>query len=273
MLVHSDAESFTTSDGCLISYTLRPARRAGAPRLALVHPLALDRTVWNSVAEQLADRVSLLTYDCRGHGRSERKALPFTIDLFARDLAELLSHVGWPVATLAGCSMGGCVSLGFAGRHANRLNGLALIDTTAWYGEDAPRRWRERAATARDQGLAAMLDFQTRRWFSDAFREQHPLAVQDVSKVFLANDVECYRATCTMLGDLDLRPVQKSTRVPVCVVVGEEDYATPLAMSRQMHEAIAGSTLTVLSGVRHLAPVEAPTEITAQLLSLLERVG
>jgi 3-oxoadipate enol-lactonase len=168
--------------------------------------------------------------------------------------------------------MGGCVSLGFAGRHADRLNGLALIDTTAWYGEDAPRRWRERATMAHDQGLAAMLDFQTRRWFGDAFRERRSATVRRVSEIFLANDIACYGATCAMLGDLDLRPFQASIRVPVAVVVGEEDYATPLAMSQQMHEAISGSTLTVLAGVRHLAPVEAPAEITAQLLSLLERV-
>jgi 3-oxoadipate enol-lactonase len=272
MLVHSDAESCRTSDGCLISYTLRPAARADAPRLALVHPLALDRTIWSDVAERLGDRVSLLTYDCRGHGRSERKAMPFTIGLFAQDLAELFNHVRWPVATLAGCSMGGCVALAFAGRYAQRLKGLALIDTTAWYGADAPQKWRERAATAADKGLAGMLEFQTTRWFSDAFRERHPETVAGVSEIFLANDVECYRATCAMLGDLDLRHVQKSTQMPVSVVVGEEDYATPLAMSQQMHAAISGSTLTVLSGVRHLAPVEAPAEVASQLLSLLERV-
>jgi 3-oxoadipate enol-lactonase len=123
--------------------------------------------------------------------------------------------------------MGGCVALGFAGRYASRLNGLALIDTTAWYGADAPNKWRERAAMALDKGLAGMLEFQTRRWFSDAFRERHPATVNGVSEIFLANDVECYRATCVMLGDLDLRHVQGSTRVPVAVVVGEEDYAPP----------------------------------------------
>ena len=33
--------------------------------------------------------------------------MPFTTDLFARDLAELLDHVGWASAAVAGCSLGG----------------------------------------------------------------------------------------------------------------------------------------------------------------------
>lgn len=272
MLVHSGAETFRTSDGHHLSYQLRPSSKPGAPRLALIHPLALDGTIWDRVTERLTDRVSVLTYDCRGHGRSDRKMMPFTIDLFARDLAELLEHVGWPIATVAGCSMGGCVALGFAGRYPQRLNGLGLIDTTAWYGVDAPKTWRARAGMAREIGLAGMLEFQETRWFSDTFRARHPEVVDAVSEIFLANDVECYGATCLMLGDLDLRPVQASTRVPVAVVVGEEDYATPLAMSLQMHQSIASSTLTVLPGVRHLAPVETPERVTSQLLALLDRV-
>lgn len=46
--------TFTTADGCVIIYTLHPAPRAGAPRVALLHSLALDRSVWNGVAAELA---------------------------------------------------------------------------------------------------------------------------------------------------------------------------------------------------------------------------
>ncbi len=46
--------TFTTSDGCVIAYMLHPAPRAGAPRAALVHSLALDRNIWNGVAAELA---------------------------------------------------------------------------------------------------------------------------------------------------------------------------------------------------------------------------
>jgi 3-oxoadipate enol-lactonase len=271
MPVDPRSDTFETSDGCRIAFQLSPAQVVGAPRLALIHPLALDRSVWDGVVACLSGHIDLLTYDCRGHGRSSRPAMPFTIGLFARDLSQLLMHVGWNVATVAGCSMGGCVAQGFAADYPQMINGLGLIDTTAWYGADAPRRWRDRATMAREHGLAAMIEFQASRWFSDQFREQQPETVSRVSKVFLANDVGCYGETCSMLGQADLRPSHGNIRVPVSVVVGEEDYATPISMSQQMHDSIAGSTLTVLANVRHLAPVEAPEAIAQNLRALLHR--
>src|SRR5687767_12702267 len=107
-------DTFTLTDGTTIAFTRHPAPRSGAPRLVLIHSLALDRSVWDGVVERLRDEVEILTYDCRGHGRSNRNPGAYTAESFARDLAALLDHVGWPGAAIAGCSMGGCVALAFA---------------------------------------------------------------------------------------------------------------------------------------------------------------
>jgi 3-oxoadipate enol-lactonase len=264
---------FKTSDGCAIAFRLRAARNSDAPRIVLIHSLALDGSIWDGVAARLKDQAAMLAYDCRGHGKSERRAETFTTELFAQDLSELLEHVGWVSATVVGCSMGGCVAQAFAGLYPSRVSGLGLIDTTAWYGEDAPKIWRERAATARSKGLKGMVEFQATRWFSDPFRTAHPELVQAMASIFLANDLDCYAAACTMLGDADLRHFLPALRVPVAVIVGEEDYATPVAMARQLHEAVRGSTLTIIPGGRHLTPVECPEQIASQLLTLLQRVG
>jgi 3-oxoadipate enol-lactonase len=266
-------EIFKTSDGCSIAFRLRAARNAAAPRIVLIHSLALDGSIWDGVAARLADQATILTYDCRGHGKSDRRAGSFTTELFARDLAELLDNVGWPVAMVAGCSMGGCVAQALAGLYPSRVSALALIDTTAWYGEDAPQNWRERAAAARSKGLKGMVEFQATRWFGDQFRTAHPEVVKATVEIFLANDVDCYAATCVMLGDADLRHFLPALRVPVAVIVGDEDYATPVAMAQQLHEAIRGSTLTIIPGGRHLTPIECPEQIALEILTLLQRVS
>jgi 3-oxoadipate enol-lactonase len=263
--------TFQTSDGCPIAYALHDSPGATAKRIVLIHSLALDSRIWDSVAAGLAGHAAVLTYDCRGHGRSGRQATSFTTELFARDLTELLDHVGWASAAVAGCSMGGCVAQAFGGCHASRATALGLIDTTSWYGEDAPRKWRERAAAARSKGLDGMIDFQVTRWFGDAFRAAHPERVKAATEVFLANDVDCYAASCIMLGDADLRPCLADLRMPVAVIVGEEDYATPVAAARQLHETIAGSTLKILPSARHLTPIECPGQIAVELLGLLSR--
>jgi 3-oxoadipate enol-lactonase len=271
--VTSSTGNAIAPDGASIAYTLHAAQpRSGSParpRIALIHSLALDRSFWNDVVPLLTPHADVLTFDCRGHGQSAKVKMTYTAELFAGDLASLLDHVNWPNAVIAGCSMGGCVAQAFAGVYPDRAKALAVIDSTAWYGPTAPKDWRERAATAATKGLAALSAFQATRWVSDSFREAHPDVVRAHMDVFLANDVDCYRATCEMLGDADLRHYQASMRMPVSVIVGEEDYAAPVAMSEQIQKAVPGATLSVLSNVRHLTPVECPAVIAEKILGLL----
>jgi 3-oxoadipate enol-lactonase len=165
--------------------------------------------------------------------------------------------------------MGGCVALAMAARHPGKVTGLGLIDTTAWYGPKAPDAWAERAQKALDEGLAAMVGFQTTRWFTDGFRAAHPEAVEPCVATFLANEPAAYAEACRMLGACDLRAALPRIDVPTAVVVGREDYATPPEMAEALHAGIAGSTLTVIEDGRHLTPVEHPARVAAEFLRVV----
>jgi 3-oxoadipate enol-lactonase len=256
----------------MLSFTHHPSPQPRAPRVALIHSLALDRSVWDGVVARLKDEAAVLTFDCRGHGRSPRTPGAYTAQVFARDLAELLDHVGWDTSVVVGCSMGGNVAQAFAGEYPQRVSALGLIDTTAWYGADAAAKFKERAEIARTKGLRDMIDFQLTRWFSDGFRANHPEVLKRMTDIFVANDVDCYGASCELLGAADTRAQLGSFKMPTAIVVGEEDYATPVAMARQLHEAIPQSTLNIIAGARHLTPIEFPDRIAAELRGLLARV-
>ena len=86
-----------------------------------------------------------------------------------------------------------------------------------------------------------------------------------------SNDFECYAASCALLGDADLRHYLSGYRMPVAIMVGEEDYATPVAMAKALHEAIPQSTLKIIGGGRHLTPIQCPDEIASEIGGLLER--
>ena len=259
-------------DGTRLGYTLYGAPDA-VDRIVLVHSLAMDWSFWRPLAERLVSSAAVLTYDCRGHGRSDKPSGPQTVELHADDLADLMDQLAWRHAIVAGASMGGCIALAFAIRHPGRARALGLIDTTAWYGTDAPKSWEQRANAARNSGLSSLIDFQLTRWFGEKFRTENPQIVRDSIDVFLRNDVEAYAQTCGMLGACDLRAGLPTIKVPTAIVVGEEDYATPPAMAEAMHEAIAGSTLRVLPGARHLTPLERPAEIAAALAGLRAAAG
>ncbi|MGE5146364.1 MAG: alpha/beta fold hydrolase [Candidatus Eiseniibacteriota bacterium] len=253
------------ADGCALATTLYGPANAKRGRIVLVHSLAMDRVFWRPVAERLGTRAAILTYDARGHGESDKPAGPYSTAQFAQDLAGLLDHFAWPSAVVAGASMGGCVALDFAASFPERTAGLGLVDTTAWYGPEARTQWAERAKRAQDAGLGTLIGFQIERWFGEAFRKAHPGVVQRAVDTFLRNDVDAYAASCAMLGACDLRAAMARVKTPTAVMVGEEDYATPVAMAEALTAGIAGARLVVLPGARHFTPLEKPDVIAAEL--------
>jgi 3-oxoadipate enol-lactonase len=76
-----------------------------------------------------------------------------------------------------------------------------------------------------------------------------------------------------MLGFFDITRTLPRLRMPARIVVGEEDMATPPAMSEALHRGLARSSLTVIPGARHLTPLEYPNKIAAQLQALLVTVS
>jgi 3-oxoadipate enol-lactonase len=270
-LQKSHRSTLAVRDGTPIAFAV--ANSAGDRRVALVHSLAMDGEFWRPAIEHLSDRTSVLLIDCRGHGSSGKPAGAYSLEQFADDLSDVMDGIGWPSAVVMGASMGGSVALAFAMQHASRTDGLGLVDTTAWYGPEAPKQWEERARRALSQGLASMVDFQKTRWFGDKFRAEHPKTVELAVETFLKTDPTAYAATCRMLGSFDLRPGLGSLKMPVRIIVGEEDYATPIEMAKVLNEGISGSKLSVLSGRRHLTPLEDPQAIAAEIERLLDEAA
>lgn len=264
---HHVPATLTSSDGIPICYRVH-GPLSGLPVVALVHSLAMDHRFWDLQAARLAGKATVVAIDARGHGQSGDGPTPFTAQRMADDLRDVLDHLDVPRAIVGGASMGGCIALQFAGSHPTRTAALALIGTTAWYGPTAPKDWEDRATKGRTQGLASLVDFQKTRWFSDAFREQHPQVVQACIDTFLRNRIDSYVATCHMLGHFDGRALLPSIHVPTRILVGEEDYAAPVPMAQAMHAGIAHSHLTVIPHARHLAPLEVPDVVAATLLQL-----
>lgn len=255
-------------DGALIAGTVLKGG-ADLPRIALVHSLGMDRHFWAPVAQILSQVASVLTIDCRGHGQSDKTEGPYSTSGFATDLRDVFDALNWPNAVVAGASMGGCIALQFAANYPDRTRGLGLVDTTAWYGPTAPQDWATRATRALTQGLPALIDFQLSRWFSDGFRESHPDVVQACVDTFLRNDPKAFAATCHMLGAFDGRSAMPGIKVPTAIVVGEHDYATPLAMAQTLQEGIPHARLKVIADAKHLTPLESAHEVARGLHELL----
>jgi 3-oxoadipate enol-lactonase len=163
-----------------------------------------------------------------------------------------------PTANLVGMSMGGSVAVTFAGLFPSRTLSLVLADTTAWYGPEAIPTWNERAGNARSLPRVDQVPFQVSRWFSEPFAARRPDEVNRVVRIFLATDGAAHAAAAQAMGALDARKLLPAVSASTLVLVGEQDYATPPAMARELAAGIPESALLVLPGLRHLSLVERP---------------
>lgn len=236
--------------------------------VVLLHSLGMDQRIWAPLVDPLASRLAVLTCDLPGHGRSP-VASDATVESMADQVAATVAAAGLSSVAVVGLSLGGSVAQALAAGHQHLVRALALLDTSAWYGNGAPTSWAERAATARDDGMAALTDFQLERWFSDGFRQRRPDVCAAALGLFGATGLDGYTAACTALGAMDLRQAIEAITCPTVVVVGEDDGATPLAHAEDIHRRINGSTLCVLAGCKHLSAVERPGAVLGHVADVI----
>jgi 3-oxoadipate enol-lactonase len=230
---------------------------AGDP-LVLLHPLALSGAVWGSFAERLSEHFDVIAPDARGHGDSGWAGDAFSADDLADDIEALLDGLGLQSAHLLGMSMGGSVGIAFAGSRPDRVRRLLLADTTAWYGEQAPVVWAERAERALATPRPRQVAFQVDRWFTETFRAHHPEEVVRVVDVFVRTDSRAHAQASRALGGLDARELVPAITAPTLVLTGEQDYATPPEMGRYVADSLRAGRALVLKDLRHLSLIEAP---------------
>src|SRR5437588_5926647 len=97
-----------------------------------------------------------------------------------------------------------------------------------------------------------------RRLFAPEFQQQHPDLMRDRREAFLKTDPEVFRAACAQLAELDLRGELAKVKVPVLVVVGEHDEATPPPMSHELAALLPDARLKIIAGCAHVPQLQSP---------------
>ena len=102
-------------------------------RVVLVHGFSVPYYIWDSTVTALTGGgFRVARYDHFGRGFSDRPDVPYTGDLYDRQLLQLLDSLGWRERVdVVGLSMGGPVSATFVTRHPERARSLTLVDPAA----------------------------------------------------------------------------------------------------------------------------------------------
>jgi len=238
----------------------------GAP-LILGPSLGTSSRVWDAQIGGLSRRRRTIRWDLPGHGGTPASLTAHDTTSVAELgglVLALADHLDIDRFGYAGVSLGGAVGTWLAIHHPDRVERLAVICSSAHFGDPGP--WHARAADVRANGLAALADGARARWFTDpggvGAGPVAGLLVEDHRTA----DPRGYAACCDAIAGFDVRHDLGRVLAPTLVIAGREDRATPPAHARELADGIAGSTLVELAGAAHLAPVEQPERVLNALL-------
>lgn len=94
--------------------------------LILLHGNGEYCTYFSHQIEYFSNKFRVIAVDTRGHGKSPRGTLPFTIGQFAEDLNKLMDEMEIPKATILGFSDGANIAMKFALKYPQRVKALIL---------------------------------------------------------------------------------------------------------------------------------------------------
>jgi pimeloyl-ACP methyl ester carboxylesterase len=218
--------------------------------------------MWHQNLPALAADRKVITWDIRGHGRSDSpdSIAEYSEALSVEDMAALLDRAQAPRAVVAGLSLGGYLSLAFHLRFPERVAALVLCDTGPGYRRDEARTaWNALAERTAENFEQRGLDALGTSPEVAASPQGNPTGLALAARGILAQH------------DARIMDSLASIAVPTLVLVGAAD--TPfLAAADVMAAKIPGASKVVLEGAGHAANLDQPDAFNRAVLAFLDEV-
>ncbi|WP_329578434.1 alpha/beta hydrolase [Kitasatospora sp. NBC_01250] len=262
---------------------------SGSPIVVLVHGWTCNTAFWAPVVHRLAADHQVIAYDQRGHGRSDIPVgrAGYSTRALAEDLQAVVTRLvpEGRRAVLAGHSMGGMTVMAAGGRRAvaARTAAVLLCSTGA---SDLTDHLRVLPPFVRPPALRRALHRHVLQSalpmgpvsaLSKALLKQGTMGpgataaqVAACAEIVHACPAGVRSGAARMLGDLDVRPGLTMLEAPTAIMVGSRDKLTPPPHAHAMYAALRRPDgLQELPGVGHMAPIERPDEVAAELRRLV----
>lgn len=172
---------------------------------------------------------------------------------------------------LAGLSMGGYLAFELLCLAPDRVERLALLNTSARPDNAEQRDNRFRlVALAEKKGIGVPVREMFPRLVAPSHGDDEFLRAIFLEMAETIGVAGFARQQAAIACRSDSRPALASITCPTLVLVGEGDQLTPVELAKEMAEGIAGSRLAIVPDAGHLSPLEAPERVTQELQTWLK---
>ena len=257
--------AFLKHNGRTICYRLLGDSKK--PLLVLAHPLGMTQGVWDDMFVELLSKFRVLTWDLPGHGASAawpEDSDQITPEDLSQEALALAAVVDADTFHFAGTSIGGMIGQQLISQHPKSLISVTLTNTGAVIG--TPEAWNSRSANVLELGLSAMAVDIVPRWFGPAACTQQPALLDGWRVIMGRGDNRSYALLCEMLGRVDFREQLKDHRVPLRLIGGSDDVATPPEALKALARCSNAPDPVILENIGHVPSVECPSRLSDILL-------
>ncbi len=260
--------AFAKINGITVHYELI-GNPASKKLVVFSNSLGTDFRIWLPIFDEMADDVSFLLYDSRGHGLTETGNPDFTMSDLVDDLIGLVDHLGIKKAVFCGLSVGGIIVQGLWGKRPDLVKKLILCDTAPKIG--TAESWNARIDAINANGISSVAAAVMERWFTPDFHAEQPDELAGYTTMLVRQPVEGYVGTCAAIRDTDFTEITRSIAVPTLLVVGDQDGSTPPDLVRAAAALISNAEFAVIEGCGHIPCIEQPEQLAALIDAFIRK--
>lgn len=236
------------------------------PALILLHALGADQRMWHACVALLQQKLTVVSVDLRGAGRSEIPARRWSLEDHADDIDAVRSALGLSRVVVVGCAVGALIAATYASKYPDPVAGLVLSEPTLKIGIETRDVVRARASAVREQGMQALVPAAIDLAF-DSLAQDHRYA--QYTDMFLSQPPEGYAQLAESIVGCDLSERLPALPMPALVVVGEHDRLFPPAAAQAVHARLSDSELVIMERCAHFPPVQRPREFARLVASFV----
>ena len=242
--------------------------------LVLIMGLRRNAEWWYRQIPVLSQHFTVLAFDNRGAGRSDKPKQEYTIRLFAEDTAALMGAVGIPRAHVLGISMGGYIAQEFAINYPEKVKSLILGCTSAG-GDRAVRMGPERMVKfTANEGLTPeqILRKDMDIYFSDKFVRENPERIEEFVEISLKHYQPAFAFFQQFDACLKHDTADRSGRItaPALIMTGDDDPLVPPENSYILKALLPSAELVLFPACRHCFFLEAADEFNQEAIAFFK---
>ncbi len=243
--------------------------------LVLIMGLGADHTVWELHRAAYARHFRCLAIDNRGIGRTSKPGGSYTTADMASDVLAVMDHAGAKRAHVAGISMGGAIAQQLCLKAPERVRSLVLVATWAklpLFHRTVFEHFKSVRAHTTPGDFMRCLQL----WiWGEPYFETNQADLEQARRDADANPAPQpqfgFAGQCDACIGHDTLGRLGEIKAPTLITAGQLDIFTPLALSRQLHEGIAGSELVEFAGCAHTHHWENLEKFNSETLRFMQR--